>query len=48
MRRAHAAVCQVIDDIAHILGSDSNRVHTVFVDMFVDHCNKILDQRISN
>ena len=48
MRRANLSVCQVIDDIAHILGPDSNRIHTVCVDMVIDHCNKVLDQRIGN
>ena len=48
VRRANLSVCQVIDDIAHILGPDSNRIHTVCVDMVIDHRNKVLDQRIGN
>lgn len=48
MRRAHAAVCQVINDITHILGSYSNRVRALRVDMVIDHCDKILDQRVSD
>ena len=48
MRCAHSAVCQVIDDIAHILGPDSNRIHTVCVDMVINYSDKIFDQRIGN
>ena len=48
VRRANLSVCQVIDDIAHILGPDSNRVHALRVDMVIYHRDKVLDQRIGN